>query len=302
MPWKKVFHCALSVIATSGFKEASGRLFGIRNAASLEKASMGVQDDFLSDAENYLDELPNTAIVLLGQSLDPGGSPPGTLASRAQEAAKAYREHESAAVIVASGADPAQTGITEAEAARQLLVTTHGLPGAHIHKEVRANNTVQNAIFSLPIVRALGAHKVILVTSDFHMPRAMYTFEAVFNSLAGSSAPSLVRRPAIGGCPARNAPPGAPINSQSLIQRLRGEKIIITDQLHIRLLPSDLPDVKVPSPGTARVQQALDEVEAMLVNTTEAKLWSGAPLASSRGAAALAVAAAMATWAATSGF
>eukprot|EP00966_Prymnesium_polylepis_P332310 7387816-Prymnesium_polylepis.1 len=54
------------------------------------------------------------AIVILGQSLNADGSSPSTLVARTTTAAERIRQHP-AAVVVASGGDPAGTGVPEAE-------------------------------------------------------------------------------------------------------------------------------------------------------------------------------------------
>jgi len=205
---------------------------------------------------------PSAAIVTLGQSLNPDGSPAQVLVRRTDTAAAARQEFTEAPIVV-TGADPARVGVTEAEVMRRLL-TEQGVPEASVTLEPRANNTVQNAIFSLGILRSLGARRVVLVTSDFHMPRAQYTFEAVFDAQAAALELAVEPRPAKGGCPLADAKPGVNINEQSLVQRLRGEEAIITEQLQQALLPADLPGVRVPTPGKARLERALAEVRAQL--------------------------------------
>ena len=47
-----------------------------------------------------------------------------------------------------------------------------GVPEEKILVEDKASNTIENFVCSVPIIRAQGAQKVILVTSDYHMNRA----------------------------------------------------------------------------------------------------------------------------------
>ena len=41
-------------------------------------------------------------------------------------------------------------------------------------------NTCENAYYVIPILKKLNVSTVTIITSDFHMPRACYLFEAVF--------------------------------------------------------------------------------------------------------------------------
>ncbi|MBB4841518.1 uncharacterized SAM-binding protein YcdF (DUF218 family) [Paucibacter oligotrophus] len=44
--------------------------------------------------------------------------------------------------------------------------------------ESKSRDTVENARLSLPLLKAEGIHKVLLVTHDMHMPRALRAFQA----------------------------------------------------------------------------------------------------------------------------
>jgi uncharacterized SAM-binding protein YcdF (DUF218 family) len=53
----------------------------------------------------------------------------------------------------------------------------HGLSGFRIIHEQHATSTVENAKFTRPILNALNAHRVILVTNWFHQPRSSAIFD-----------------------------------------------------------------------------------------------------------------------------
>ena len=59
----------------------------------------------------------------------------------------------------------------------QLLVD---IPEDAIEMEKESFNTIENAFYCIPILQKMGASKIILLTSNFHIPRASYIFEAVF--------------------------------------------------------------------------------------------------------------------------
>ena len=92
------------------------------------------------------------AIVVLGQSLDPDGSAPGTLVRRVETAAELQLANPDDTLCVPTGGDPAQTGVTEAEVMRRLLVELE-VPESAIRPEPRAQNTLQNAAHVLPILQ-----------------------------------------------------------------------------------------------------------------------------------------------------
>jgi len=78
-----------------------------------------------------------------------------------------------------SGGDAAGVGHTEAYNMAQLLVNA-GVPASSIIQESQATTTGENAWFMLRWIPN-GTGKVYIVTSDFHMPRATYIFQEVFN-------------------------------------------------------------------------------------------------------------------------
>ena len=83
-----------------------------------------------------------------------------------------------------SGADLAGGGrlTPEGEVMAQLLQREHGVAAADIDKDVEARTTMGNAKMAFAPIRRRGAAEVILVTSDFHCPRAKFIFRTVFRA------------------------------------------------------------------------------------------------------------------------
>ena len=77
-----------------------------------------------------------------------------------------------ARVVIASGETP------EADVLAMQLADW-GIAKDRIIVEGRARNTHENAVFSQAIARARGFERVLIVTSAFHMPRAVECFAAV---------------------------------------------------------------------------------------------------------------------------
>lgn len=138
--------------------------------------------------ENYpaltADAAPSAdAILVLGGALS-GAKPPqrptfslGPAAGRVWYTAELYRAGKARWVVVAGGNQPGQEDEqTEADAIVEMLGVL-GVPREAIRMEGQSRNTRENAINSLPLVKALGARRVLLVTSAVHMPRALKTFQ-----------------------------------------------------------------------------------------------------------------------------
>jgi uncharacterized SAM-binding protein YcdF (DUF218 family) len=80
------------------------------------------------------------------------------------------------------------TGLAVAQMRRMLMLL--GVPDSRIIVEDRANSTVQNAQFSVPLAKKAGTSGIILVTSSTHQDRADGDFvDAGANLLATLSYP-----------------------------------------------------------------------------------------------------------------
>lgn len=116
--------------------------------------------------------------LVLGQSLKPDGNPPQVLLDRALKA-KELLDTQKVSKVIVSGSDPAGVGHTEAWEMKQVLVKA-GIPADVILMESQATTTMENAWFSLRWIPK-GTGHFYIVTSDFHIARATYIFEEVFN-------------------------------------------------------------------------------------------------------------------------
>ena len=59
------------------------------------------------------------------------------------------------------------------------LLTSFGMPPERIDTEARSRNTVENAAFSKDIAAPQPGERWVVITSAFHMPRAMAAFRGV---------------------------------------------------------------------------------------------------------------------------
>jgi hypothetical protein len=206
------------------------------------------------------------AICVLGQSLDSDGSIPPALLTRLRLATELHRDYPTAPLIV-SGGDPADTGRTEAEAMYAFLIDA-GVPPRCIVLEPLAQNTVQNALLVLPLVPA-GASTLLLITSDFHMPRASYAFEAVIAASGRARQLRVCQHPVAFVCNPSRTGSASAINSQSCQQRLELELHMLQYDFVQRHLPlhgsaGDLHLGAVAPLQASRLQQAIHEVRVLL--------------------------------------
>ncbi|MTH96334.1 YdcF family protein [Roseibium sp. RKSG952] len=123
-------------------------------------------------------------VIILGGGIDTGiaatrgGVPMTKAAERVTVAAVLARKLPDAIFVYSGGAghDPA-ADVSEAETASGLLVDL-GVDPEHIVLENRSTNTWQNAVFTKNVLKPVQGQKWLLVTSAYHMPRAVGAFRA----------------------------------------------------------------------------------------------------------------------------
>ncbi|CAE7893132.1 unnamed protein product, partial [Symbiodinium necroappetens] len=64
----------------------------------------------------------------------------------------------------------------------QDLLLAAGLSPDVLDVDVQAMNTIENAIYAVPLLRDRSIKTAILVTSDFHSARAAFLFQSVFRA------------------------------------------------------------------------------------------------------------------------
>ena len=127
------------------------------------------------------------AIVILGYGLKPDGTMRLILHTRVL-AGMAVGHMFPQSPIIVTGGNP-RNGNTEAGQMRKML-RLYGIPEERIIVEDRANSTVQNAAFSVPLAKKADTSGIILVTSSSHQDRADGNFaDAGGNILATVSFP-----------------------------------------------------------------------------------------------------------------
>lgn len=166
-----------------GWKAAAGAV------ALAVAAVLGELSPAVSHAEPVAaaKDFSKPAIVILGYGLNPNGTMRAILRRRVLTGLTVAQFFPQSPIIV-TGGNP-QNGKTEAGQMRNMLQLL-GFPGNRIIVEDRANSTVQNAQFSVPLAKQAGTSGIVLVTSTTHQDRADGNFaDAGGNVLATVSYP-----------------------------------------------------------------------------------------------------------------
>jgi uncharacterized SAM-binding protein YcdF (DUF218 family) len=119
------------------------------------------------------------AIVILGGAVAPAYPPRQNVhlgaADRLLYAAMLYRSHPAALVIVSGGWIPWQKTEPEGESMVRVLELM-GVPDSAILFETPCADTYEEAVSVRRVMKTHRLHKILLVTSAIHMPRALQTF------------------------------------------------------------------------------------------------------------------------------
>ncbi len=132
-------------------------------------------------ADNY------DAIIVLGAQVNPDGTPNVQLSWRLDAACEAWRQK--AVPVVVCGAQGKDEPLPEAEAMATYLANK-GVPEQDILKDPDSFNTNQNLrnaaklLGSMPDIR-----RVLIVTSDYHVPRALALAEDLGFDACGMGSP-----------------------------------------------------------------------------------------------------------------
>lgn len=136
----------------------------------------------------HIDDLPAAdAIVLLGGGVSPVSGDMiypdmNGAADRVWHAARLYKAGKAPLIIASAGRiwgkqrkrDPNRQSPADA---MRILLKEFGVPDASIIEEGSSRSTRQNALFTSEMAAGLEVRKVLLVTSYWHMDRALSAFE-----------------------------------------------------------------------------------------------------------------------------
>ena len=127
------------------------------------------------------------AIIVLGAQVKPDGTLSLQLQWRVDAAAKAWKERES--LIVVCGAQGYNEPATEASVMKAELIR-QGVPEEYILMDDKSFNTRQNIANAVKLLEGYDADHVLVVTSDYHLPRAMGIAEDAGLDASGLGSPT----------------------------------------------------------------------------------------------------------------
>lgn len=131
------------------------------------------------------------AVLLLGVELDARDAPTQELAARVDAAARAYacleEEQGTAPTLVACGGTLPGHAVAEAEVMEALLAR-RGVPRSRILLERRSQDTMGNMREAARLLGGAKGRRVLVVTSDYHLRRALMTARRVGFRACGEAA------------------------------------------------------------------------------------------------------------------
>ena len=110
-------------------------------------------------------------ILVLGAKVRPDGSMSNALRLRCERALQLFEQGAASYIIACGGV--CDGPISEASVIRAFL-TEKGVPAERILLEDQSVNTWENLINARKIMDAHGMHRAVLVTSDYHLTRALW--------------------------------------------------------------------------------------------------------------------------------
>ena len=110
-----------------------------------------------------------------------GGTP-----DRAVRAAELFKQGEAPRILVSGFGD---------DISNEHLLERNGVPASAITVEGKSRTTRENAEFSIPLLRQMGAKRVIIVTTWYHSRRGLMCFEHYAPDLKFYSRPSYFAYP-----------------------------------------------------------------------------------------------------------
>ena len=126
-------------------------------------------------------------IIVLGAQVKPDGTPSVQLEYRLETALAAWKKHPQ--TIVCCGGKAGQEPEAEGTVMRAWLIA-RGVPEDQVLAETASGNTRENFRNALAMLPE-PPQKVLVVTSDYHLPRAMAIARDCGLSVSGAAAPTL---------------------------------------------------------------------------------------------------------------
>lgn len=122
-----------------------------------------------------------TVAIVLGNWLNNDGTISKLLEKRLLMAKELYFNKEVDKLIVSGGLANKKAGISEADAMAKILIKD-GVKEEDIIIENKSKTTNENALFSIPLAKELGAKRIIVVSTIEHFTIYFYNVLKIFRA------------------------------------------------------------------------------------------------------------------------
>lgn len=129
--------------------------------------------------------------IILGNRMNDDRSLSKFMIERLEFAKIVNKKFEPDYIIVSGGIANPVAGISEASAMKEYLVES-GISADKIIMEDKSMTTRENALFSIPIARKLGAETIIVVSSVDHFAMRSYNVYELFHNALGNDNVELI--------------------------------------------------------------------------------------------------------------
>lgn len=126
-------------------------------------------------------------IIVLGAQVKEDGTPSEALRRRLVAAHEIYQDR--AQIIIVCGAQGANEPQAEGDVMRSWLMA-EGVPAQDVIAETASFNTRQNLKYAKAIMEHRGLARAVVVTSDYHVARALKLCEQIGIDATGKGSPS----------------------------------------------------------------------------------------------------------------
>lgn len=143
---------------------------------------------FVYYMETHLPQMKDSdVIIVLGAQVKEDGTPSVALERRLTAALETYQVDPQ--VIICCGARGANEPAAEGDVMRAWLIE-RGAKAEDVIAETKSVNTRENLDYAKAIMQERGLSQALVVTSDYHVPRALALCKQVGISATGKGSPS----------------------------------------------------------------------------------------------------------------
>ena len=163
-------------------------LMGFTLLAALGLACVAGLMGFVYYQETHLPPVGDSnVIIVLGAQVKPDGTPSVALERRLTAALESYQTDRQ--LIIVCGAQGANEPRAEGDVMRDWLIA-RGVPQEDVVAETASFNTRENLTYAKAIMESRGLERALVVTSDYHVARALELCRQTGITAVGKGSPS----------------------------------------------------------------------------------------------------------------